>query len=376
MRFAGLDLLRAIAILWVLFFHGLVLGIGTPFPFIARSGWMAVDLFFVLSGYLIALQLFSSFDRAEPGAVRKFYLRRAFRILPAYGVVVALYAWLPAWRESPGMQPAWQFLTFTQNFLIDYQHNIAFSHAWSLCVEEHFYLLFPWLAWGALRLGSARLVAGFIAAIALGGVALRLWLWRHTLDGGAVLASEPWRFVETVYYPTTVRCDGLLVGVTLAAIRVFRPAWWQRAAAHPARVGALGAAVLALAIAVALPRTTEAAVVFGYPLLAVGFGLLLVTAASPGSVLSRVAIPGARWLATITFSTYLTHKMTWAVLRDHFPALVPPGTAQAFFVYGGSALLVGGLLYLAVEKPFLLLRQRLERSAPPSAGMNQVGIGS
>lgn len=363
MRLAGLDLLRAIAILWVLFFHGLVLGLGTPFPFVARSGWMAVDLFFVLSGYLIARQLFESFARAEPHAIRRFYLRRAFRILPAYGAVVALYAWLPAWRESPGMQPAWQFLTFTQNFLIDYQHNIAFSHAWSLCVEEHFYLLFPWLAWAAMRLGSARLVAALIAAVALGGVALRLWLWRHMLDGGTALDTEPWRFVETVYYPTTVRCDGLLVGVTLAAIQSFRPAWWQRAAARPAWVGALGAAVLALAIMVAFPRTTEAAVVWGYPLLALGFGLLLVSVASPTNVLSRLEIPVARWLATITFSTYLSHKMTWAVLRDHLPALVPKGTAQAFFVYGGSALLVGWLFYLAVEKPFLRLRQRLERPA-------------
>lgn len=366
MRQPGLDLLRAVAILWVLIFHGLVLGLGTPFPLLARTGWMAVDLFFVLSGYLIARQLFESFAAQEAGAIPRFYVRRLFRILPAYGVVVALYALLPAWREEPGLQPSWQFLTFTLNFLIDYRHNAAFSHAWSLCVEEHFYLLFPWLVWAALRRGSARVVIGSIVALVAGGVLLRLWLWEHTLAGGQVLAQAPWRFVESVYYPTYVRGDGLLVGIALAAIQTFRRPWWEQAVARPWLPGGLGVAVLTLAIVVSYPRTTEAAVVFGYPLLALGFGLLLLAVASPRSWLARVEIPGARLLATITFSTYLTHKLIWAALRDHFPALVPRGSVQAFFVYGLSALLCGWLLYAAVEQPFLKLRHRLAAKMGPS----------
>ena len=156
-RLPGLDLLRAIAIVWVMLFHSWMIGgIGAPFQPVADYGWMGVDLFFVLSGYLIGHQLLEPLSRGEPLRFGAFYRRRAFRILPAFLTVLAVYLLFPAWREAPGMQPAWQFLTFTMNLLIDYRHNQAFSHAWSLCVEEHFYLLFPWLAFWMTRRPSTR----------------------------------------------------------------------------------------------------------------------------------------------------------------------------------------------------------------------------
>jgi peptidoglycan/LPS O-acetylase OafA/YrhL len=65
-------------------------------------------------------------------------MRRAFRVLPAYLTVLLFYFAIPGFREAPGLSPAWQFLTFTENFRIDYLHDQAFSHVWSLCVEEHF----------------------------------------------------------------------------------------------------------------------------------------------------------------------------------------------------------------------------------------------
>jgi peptidoglycan/LPS O-acetylase OafA/YrhL len=76
--------------------------------------------------------------------------------------VLALYVWFPALREAPGLQPAWQFASFTVNFLIDYSHNQAFSHAWSLCVQEHFYAVFPPLVlWMARRASAANVVLLF-----------------------------------------------------------------------------------------------------------------------------------------------------------------------------------------------------------------------
>jgi peptidoglycan/LPS O-acetylase OafA/YrhL len=104
---------------------------------------MGVDLFFVLSGYLIGSQLLKPFRSGEHPRLWDFYRRRLYRILPAYLAVLALYFLVPVWREQDGISPLWQFLTFTENFFVDYAKNEAFSHVWSLCVEEHFYCCCP-----------------------------------------------------------------------------------------------------------------------------------------------------------------------------------------------------------------------------------------
>ena len=215
-RLPGLDLLRAIAIVWVMLFHSWMIGgVGGPFQPAADYGWMGVDLFFVLSGYLIGYQLLEPLSRGEPLRFGAFYLRRAFRILPAFLAVLAVYLLFPAWREAPGMQPAWQFLTFTVNLLIDYRHNQAFSHAWSLCVEERFYLLFPLLAWWLARRPARALVGGGAVLVVAAGLLLR---------GHASLHGKDW--LESIYYPTWTRLDGLLAGVLLATIQAYRPHWW------------------------------------------------------------------------------------------------------------------------------------------------------
>ncbi|MEN9421721.1 MAG: hypothetical protein RLZZ107_1199, partial [Bacteroidota bacterium] len=133
----GLDLLRAIAILWVMLFHSFVLGgLGETWSWLSRFGWMGVDLFFVLSGFLIGGQVFSAIAKGCQFAFADFYIRRAFRILPAFWAVLLLYVYWPTFREAAGMEALWKFLTFTMNLSIDYGLNSSFSHAWSLCVEE------------------------------------------------------------------------------------------------------------------------------------------------------------------------------------------------------------------------------------------------
>ncbi|MEO8161545.1 MAG: acyltransferase, partial [Arenimonas sp.] len=179
-RLPGLDLLRAVAIAWVMLFHSWIVGgLGEDFSWLSRYGWMGVDLFFVLSGFLIGGQVLAPLARGERLSFRDFYVRRAFRILPAFAVVLALYALVPALREAPGMEPWWKFAGFFMNFSIDYADNQAFSHAWSLCVEEHFYLLFPLLAWAMMRRPSAKRMLFVATFVVLGGIALRSAIWLH-----------------------------------------------------------------------------------------------------------------------------------------------------------------------------------------------------
>jgi peptidoglycan/LPS O-acetylase OafA/YrhL len=100
----GLDLLRAIAIVWVMLFHSfLVGGLGADFAWLSRYGWAGVDIFFVLSGFLIGTQVLKQFKRSGSISLRGFYARRAWRILPAFAAVLALYGFFPALREAPGL---------------------------------------------------------------------------------------------------------------------------------------------------------------------------------------------------------------------------------------------------------------------------------
>lgn len=357
-RLPGLDLLRAIAIVWVMFFHAAGAGLGSPFMPMSQFGWMGVDLFFVLSGYLIGWQVLRPLSRGEPLAFGDFYLRRALRVLPAFWVVLALYLWLPAFRERPGMQPAWQFLSFGVNLLIDYRHNKAFSHAWSLCVEEHFYLLFPALAWLTTR-RPAGWKTGLLAALLIGGgMALRAAVWQASANDGA----DAW--VERIYYPTWMRLDGLFAGVLLAALRAYRPAAWQALQRRAGGLVVLGLGLVAAAIWLSRERLGLQASVFGFPVLSWGLALLVVAGSAEQRWTGRLRVPGAAWLAAASFSLYLTHKAVFGMVSRAYGDALEAHGPLAFAVYAGSALLAGAALHYLVERPGLRLRERWRARAP------------
>jgi len=109
-RQPGLDLLRALAIIVVVIYHAGIMGFPMPGR-VDRWGWIGVDLFFVLSGYLIGGQLLAPLARDRRINLGRFFARRALRIMPAYFVVLAVYFLLPPLREYPEMsQPLWKFL--------------------------------------------------------------------------------------------------------------------------------------------------------------------------------------------------------------------------------------------------------------------------
>lgn len=371
-RLPGLDLLRAIAIVWVMLFHSFVAGgLGEGYNWLSRFGWMGVDLFFVLSGYLIGSQLLKPLSRGEPLAFGDFYLRRAFRVLPAFWVVLALYYLVPAFREADGIQPPWQFLSFTVNLLIDYQHNKAFSHAWSLCVEEHFYLLAPWLAWWLTRRPSAAKFAAACAAVLVAGMALRGYVWLHDLAPvrGVADAERDFgqRFVEQIYYPTWMRLDGLLAGVALATLKVFRPQWWARLQGRANLLALAGLIVVALAIWLFRERLDLLPTVIGYPLLSAGLALLVAAGAGTQGWLARLRIPGAGWIALASYSLYLIHKQVFHMVDSVFGTLLEGRGLVAFAAYAAATLLAGALLHYSVERPFLRLRERWFAGRPRTA---------
>lgn len=364
-RLPGLDLLRSIAIVWVMCFHSFLIGgLGPDWAWLSRFGWAGVDIFFVLSGFLIGSQLLRRLQRGEPLALGDFYWRRAWRILPAFAVVLAVYVFFPVLREEPGLESWWQFASFSLNLLIDYGHNQAFSHAWSLCVEEHFYLLFPLLAWWATRRPSAGRFLGLWTALVLGGLALRTCIWLHF---DALQPERNW-FIEDLYYPTWCRLDGLLMGVMLAALRTYRPQLWARLQSHANALALLGLAVAAAAFWLARNRTGLAANSVGWPLLSLGFGLLVLSASSAQGWLGLRALPGAGWLAAVSYSLYLSHKLAMHAVYTWLAPALPWHGLALFPVYAAAILAVGATLHYLVEKPGLRLRDRLAR-APRGADL-------
>ncbi len=355
----GLDLLRAVAVVWTMLFHSFVVGgLGPDWAWLSRYGWMGVDLFFALSGFLIGTQVLKPLAEGRRLSFRDFYIKRAFRILPAFWTVLLVYLAWPGFREAPGMEPWWKFAGFFVNLSIDYGRNAAFSHAWSLCVEEHFYLLFPLLAWWLLHRPAAWKFVATIAVVALGGIALRtgIWLHGHAVDPGFDMRN--W-FIEGIYYPTWCRLDGLLFGVALAVLKTFRAAWWQRMQRHANAVLLAGFAVVALAMWLFRDRVGLTGNAIGWPVLSLGLALLVFAGASANSVIGRWRVPGAGWLAAVSYSLYLVHKAIFHVVQAQWGDVLEGRGFVAFCAYGAAALLAAAVLYYAVEQPFLRLRERV-----------------
>ena len=359
-RLAGLDTLRAVAIVVVMVFH-LQRMLPGGFQPIARFGWMGVDLFFMLSGYLIGSQLLKPVRDGRSVSLLGFYRKRAYRILPVYGVVLALYLFWPLWREEPGMSPLWQFLTFTENFLVDYSINQAFSHVWSLCVEEHFYLLLPMIVVVMSRKAAAwKTVAGLAAFVAL-GLGIRSYVYFHgLLPMGRDSDLFAVRYIERIYYPTYTRLDGLLAGVALALMRIFRPGWWSAVLQRANWVMAGGLALMGCTLWMFADRMSAVGTVIGFPLMAVAMGMLVMVAADRRCWFGRVRVPGAKMVATLSYSLYLMHKEIAHLDALWLPKVMEARDWRTVIVIVVSCLAAAGLMYVAVERPFLALRDRRE----------------
>ena len=367
-RLHGLDHLRALAIVLVLFFHyNYYYGYGVPewLDKFSSFGWSGVDLFFVLSGYLIADKLFRELDARGRIDFKGFYLNRFLRIIPAFLVVVALYFSFPNLQEGRGLQPLWKFLTFTQNISIDLSKN-TFSHAWSLCVEEHFYLLLPILLYFIFSRKITHRAIFFFIAVALFGVLIRYSIW------GAFVAPSHGRTgigiaIKYIYYPTYTRLDGLLVGVSIASIFRYSPSLKEKIVKHGNVLLSLSLILLLAAYflfdgsIVSIKFTSWTVALFGFPLVSVAYGFMVIAAMSPNCILYKYKFRPTAILATLAYSIYLSHKITNHLINTQLKYILELESYQVFPVCLFAAILGAFILHLFVEKPFLILRNNLKR---------------
>lgn len=353
-REPGLDLLRAIAIIIVVLYHGGIFGFTLPGR-IHRFGWVGVDLFFVLSGYLIGGQLLAQIARSGRVGFSRFYSRRALRILPAYFVVLAVYFVFPVLREYPVISPLWKYLISVQN--IGLRGGTAFSHAWSLAIEDQFYLVLPLMLPALVRSRRAAVIVPSVIVVA--GVLLRAALGYSmpSPDGGVSFRG----YQQWVYYATWTRLDPLVFGVALAGVRRYRPSLWDALARRFAWlwIPSLGAVAFGLYLGEGQILTVRACT-WQLLLIAAGMAGLLICATSQRSPLSHKGVPGAAFFASVAYSVYLSHKLVIHAVAgqcERWGLALTSATAILFVQVAIYA--VGAILFLAVERPFLRLRNRL-----------------
>ncbi|MBN8826343.1 MULTISPECIES: acyltransferase [unclassified Spirosoma] len=359
----GLDHLRALAIGFVFLFHYFILSNGQPewLPELARFGWTGVDLFFVLSGFLIASQLFEDIKQRRKISLGGFFLKRFFRIIPPYLVTVGLYFCIPAFREKEALPPLWKFLTFTQNFDLDLKHYGTFSHAWSLCVEEHFYLLLPLILVIYQSVDRFNRSGWLLLALFFFGFGARLYSL-NVMYAPYIGHENSWLYwYKYVYYPTYNRLDGLLIGVSVAGVYTFHSTLWHRVSKQGNVLLAAGVLLLILAYWMCEDQQTLVASVFGFPLLAISYGFVVAGAISPTSFMYNWKSTISASIATLSFAIYLTHKgiikLTHGLLEG-----TNWDSNWVLFVCIMTSLLGAILLHVLVEKPFLKIRNSILNS--------------
>lgn len=355
-RLYGLDTLRAIAIIIVLIYHyQVVVSRENVFGFMSQLGWTGVDLFFVLSGYLIGNQILSAFAKRQDFSLKLFYIRRFLRTLPNYYFVLALYFIFPVALNGTATAPLWSLLTFTQN--LDMRAGETFTHSWSLCIEEQFYLIFPVIAL-LIAYAKRSIMLGWIAIVCAMLFAMFLRGFNWYAHGEATIPMQS--FMEHIYYSSFTRFDELLPGVAIALLKNFHPDTYTRILRRGNLLLIIGLASVSAMFYVYhhYPYGTSLLVTStGYSLLAISFAILVLAALSPSSVLHRIRIPGAASIALWSYAIYLIHKPLFQVLKTPLTEYgININAWLGVAIIMAVSIFCGWALYFFVETPFMSIR--------------------
>jgi peptidoglycan/LPS O-acetylase OafA/YrhL len=357
-RVPALDGLRAVAVAAVLVYHA--------DPDWLPGGFLGVDLFFVLSGFLITTLLLGELRRTPAGDLRfgHFYLRRARRLLPALAAVtgVALVSmciwWRADLRNDRGDVPAvlgfvgnWWYVFRHQDYFAAVGRPSPFQHLWSLGVEEQFYLVWPLALWLLWRFVRRKRLAVIGAVALLGAVASAAWM-AHL----AAVGDVPYRASGSrLYFGTDTHAMGLLLGAAGAVARLKvlglrvrrgpRLPWIVRADAIA--LVATGAVVV---LTWRMQEFTPSLYRYGFLVFsATALVAVLATAHCHGIAARVLACAPMRWLGERSYGVYLWHWPVFVFTRPHLD--LPTGSLGALAVRIPATLLLAEASYRWVESP-------------------------
>lgn len=400
-RFRPIDGLRALSVLWMVIFHCIYyLGAFIPRDEYVRilqnpalrlflQGHFGVDIFFVISGFLITSLLLKERHTSEGISLRGFYIRRAFRILPAYAIVLLL-GLLVLGREANAGN-AWANLLFVNNFFPFREQYLPWT--WSLAIEEQFYLVFPVVLIGlhAALKSQRHVMAVFAAALGAGFVVNYFLMHAHQIYTPpplhTVLGEQDfYRYIDGVYDKTYTRYGGILCGVLVAYLAESKRLL-SALLRHPksARAGLLGCLAVIGALVVqpmyvsadqSIPREIfviyVASIRYVFAML-VGYVVLYMWAQAQGGALTQgrgrreglvsrlLSARGWVPVAECSYGAYLLHPLVILCVYHGMPIGEPDFASLGlrFAIVYVVTFTAAYLLYYAVERPFCERGRRL-----------------
>lgn len=353
-RIPALDGLRGIAILLVLMYHSVCRGRSRlPWPVHAagRLTWTGVDLFFVLSGFLIGGILLDA--KASPRYFNTFYIRRVYRIFPLYflvtGFVLLLYARFhlqPA--EWHGPLPWLRYLTFTANAV--YPGITDLGMMWSLCIEEQFYLVIPFV----IRFLTRRQLVFVLISVVVALPFLRILFYYH-LPYGQLFC----------YNGTIARLDTLCLGV-LAAVLVRDPASWRFLGTKRIWVrGVFFGLLLGLVYITVRGYNPFVMMTFGLSWVALFYtvALLGIVSSSRSGLQNLLSNRGLIILGTLSYCVYITHPLLQHAWRKvlFLAFKINPGSTGPLpsdLLGIATAIIVAALSWRFFEQPLLKMGRK------------------
>jgi peptidoglycan/LPS O-acetylase OafA/YrhL len=383
-NFGALDGMRGFASVIVLTYHcAMFMGFLSDrviadgrFPTlraVINGFWSGIDIFFVLSGFLIGRILMLDLFAFDHIRYRKFFIRRSMRIFPAYYLILALSLFAIA-PVNPGVFPllyvsgdwnallasSWANFVYLNNYVTGPDAPNILSWGWSLCVEEHFYLLLPPLLWAVFRFRSPTVRATLLA----------LAIFLPLLSRAIQYVLDPTiQIMEGFYYYSHNRFDEIFVGVFIAYLYVAHNDALRAAVVRAgALVPSIGlSCVAAVWVGGGLQRQGQFVVVWQFVIMAIGSGLLLLNGLFQDNRVARFFAHRAWYpLARISYGTYLVHPFVlFGVLSLHrgFWGGVSDNVTFVWVTIAVFVLssIVAAVLFMVLERPLLDIGARWSR---------------
>jgi peptidoglycan/LPS O-acetylase OafA/YrhL len=363
----SLDGLRAVAITLVLVYH--------LRPAVLPGGFIGVDVFFVISGFLICAPIIRAIESGDPVSPARFLFRRARRLLPAVFVVVGATAVAFAQLSSTDLhrlrRHSVSSLAYWMNWTLAHerlsytdlvQGASPLRHMWSLAIEEQFYVVVAILlvVWASVRrrldTANARVAIACAAAGLAACSALAMWLHAPSPHDNA-----------RAYYGTDTRAQALLVGIVAAAL--VDP--WSRRARSRAAIAWTGCSIVVLAL-VAGGTNEQSEVLYrgGFLLVAAASALLIAGALHDGALRSLLATRPAVTVGRLSYSLYLWHWPVIVFARRRWPDAAGLGTDLAIVA---ATFALATVTFAVVEQP---ARRRLGRTIPAPTSVAMLGAAA
>jgi len=331
------------------------------------AGWVGVDLFFVLSGFLISGLLFSEYKKHQCIDFKRFLIRRALKIYPAFYVLIFVtFVYGKLFHQTAGRRL--QYLS--ELFYVQNYGQVIWGHTWSLAVEEHFYILLPLFFLLLIRYSRDKSNPFHViprAFVILAATCLAIRIVTVRIIPPAHL--QDWRWFRWAYAATHSRMDSLFFGVLLGYYHHFRPevlaelfdSRWKKI---------LSVILLALLLSPPLFFAVNSRIMLtvGYPILYVGFGILLLLCLRVRGVFSEgvstklgVIGTGLAYVGMYSYSVYLWHLPieTWGASFTDRVLHLHPGRLVWIFLYFAVSIAVGIFMSRIIEFPVLRIRDRV-----------------